>query len=418
MSFSKYHENIAFAFFMIRSYKFRSFLTLIGIIVGVWTIIVITSIINGIDTTVKQQIDSFGPEAIFISKTKSVGVRTGKITVNMRNRRGITFDDAMAIKELPALKISVPFLNVSNDYQGDKIAISTKNIFSLSTRLEGTIPDYMESGQETLSSGRFFTNFENEIGRRVCVLRSKAALNFFPDEEPVGKTLKIGGEVYQVVGVLAYREQMFGGGSGVNDLNNGIFIPFKRAQSLKPSVKDIFILGVAQKDRLDEAIAQIKNLLRNRRNLPQGEEDDFEIASPTGVFDEFRSLTLGIAILMVLVSSIGLLVGGIGVMNIMLISVTERTREIGLRKAIGAKRQDIRIQFLVEAVTLSFIGGMVGLLLGWISNFIIQIFIPSKISFGAFIGGIIVSFCVGVLSGYLPARRAAKVDPITALRFE
>lgn len=418
MRFSKYYENVCTALLMIKAYKFRSFLTLIGIIVGAWTIMVIASIINGIDAQVKQQVDSFGPEAIFISRNKAAGVRTGKITNQLRIRKGITVEDAEAIAQLPAVRISVPFLNVSNDYKGEKITISANNITSLSTRLEGTIPDYMESGQETLSAGRFFTDFENETGKRVCVLRSKAALNFFPTEDPIDKNLKIGGEYYRIVGVLNYREQLFGGGSGVNDLNNGVFIPFKRAQSLKPDITDIFILGVARKDRLDEAVSQIENLLRVRRKLGFQEENDFEVASPIGIFDEFRSLTFGISVLMISVSSIGLLVGGIGVMNIMLISVTERTQEIGLRKAIGAKENDIQIQFLVEAVILCYIGGLIGLFTGWLSTFIVGWFVPSTMSFKAPIVGFAVIFAVGVISGFLPARRASKIDPILALRYE
>ncbi|MBA3323041.1 MAG: FtsX-like permease family protein, partial [Pyrinomonadaceae bacterium] len=214
------------------------------------------------------------------------------------------------------------------------------------------------------------------------------------------------------------REQLFGGGGGSDDLNNGIFIPFNVAKKLKPNAEDIFILAVAKEGVMDEAKDQIIDLLRVRRQVPFGKPNNFGVATAESIIGQFRAITAGVAIAMVAISSVGLMVGGIGVMNIMLVSVTERTREIGIRKAIGARRRDILWQFLIEAMTLTGFGGLVGLLIGWALTLLVRLLLPSYVPVWAPIAGFAASVGIGLVFGLWPAWKAARLDPIEALRYE
>jgi putative ABC transport system permease protein len=313
--------------------------------------------------------------------------------------------------------MAVPFLNISNDFEGRKILVSSEGKTSAAVRLEGTLPEYMNTGQEFLADGRFFTDYENETSQKVAVLRGAVAEHFFPYTSPVGKTIKIDGDDFRVVGALTMRTFLFQG-SGSSDLNNGIFIPFKEARKIKPSATDVFILTVARPGKLEEAKDQVVDLLRRRRGVPYGDPDNFGLATADSVIDNFRSITFGIAVSMITISSIGLIVGGIGVMNIMLMSVKERTREIGVRRALGARRRDILSQFLVEAVTLTGIGGLIGLGLGWLSSFLIKLFVPSYVPLWAPLVGFLVSVSIGLVSGLWPAWKAARLNPVESLRYE
>jgi putative ABC transport system permease protein len=333
-------------------------------------------------------------------------------------RKELTYDDAMALAQLPAVELAVPFLDITNNFFGRKLKVSTEGKTSEAVRLEGTLPDYMRAGTELLRDGRFFSQYENDTNQKVAVVRSKVAEDFFPDGQPVGKMIDIGGDQFRVVGVIDKREQLFGGGGGSDDMNNGIFIPFNVARKLKPNADDVFILAVAKPGRIDEAKDQITDLLRVRRQVPFNKPNNFGMATADSIIDQFRSITGGVAIAMVAISSVGLMVGGIGVMNIMLVSVTERTREIGVRKAIGARRRDILIQFLIEAMTLTGFGGLMGLLIGWGGTLIVGLFLPSYVPVWAPIAGVGASVAIGLVFGLWPAWKAARLDPIEALRYE
>ncbi len=410
------YENLKMALNTLRANKLRSVLTVVGVVIGVWTVMAIASLISGIDMSLTKEIESFGTRSIFLSKYQP-GITIGRRSREERMRKHLTYDDAIALRSLSAVELTVPFLDVSNDFFGRKINVSANGKTSSAVRLEGTLPDIERAGTEVLVEGRFFTQFENDTSQNVCVIKRVAAENFFPYENPVGKMIKIGNEDYRIVGLIEKREQMLGG-DGSNDINNGIFLPFNVARKLKPNEDDIFILAVAKEGRIAEAKDQIRDLLRIRRQVEFDKPDNFGMATADSIIEQFRSITFGVALAMVVISSVGLMVGGIGVMNIMLVSVTERTKEIGTRKAIGARRKDILLQFLIEAMTLTGMGGLIGLTLGWITSLLIRLVFPSYIPLWAPIAGLVASIGIGLIFGLFPAWKAARLDPIEALRYE
>ena len=414
---SDIYENLKMALSTLRANKLRSFLTVIGVVIGVWTVMAIASIISGIDYAVSKEIESFGTNSVFINKFES-GVRFGPPSREERMRKPLTYDDAMAITRLPSVALSVPILDITNDYFGRKLSVKGNGKESAAVRLQGTLPEYEKAGIWFLSSGRFFTNRENDSRDEVCVIGSSVADEFFPYLNPIDRTLTVGGREFRIVGVLEKREQLFGGGEGSNDQNNMLLVPFTVAQKLKPRAEDVFILAVARPGMLKQALDEITDTLRLRRQVTFGKPNNFGISTADSIIESFRAITIGVAIAMIAMSSVGLLVGGIGVMNIMLVSVTERTREIGIRKAIGGRRRDILWQFLIEAMTLTGVGGVVGLAIGWLTTLLIRAFVPSYVPLWAPLGGLISSVGIGLVFGIWPAWKAARLDPIVALRYE
>ena len=410
------YENLRMAISTLLANKLRSFLTVFGVVIGVITVMLIASIISGIDVSVKKEVESFGTRSIFLSKYNP-GIHIGRLSREERMRKDLSYDDAIAIAGLPTIEVSVPFLDVSSDFFGKKINVSGNGKTSAGVNLQGTMPDFERAGTQVISEGRFFSSFENETNQNVCVIGSKVADDFFRFGSPVEQTIKIGEQEFRVVGVLQKREQfLFSGGS--DDQNNAIYLPYNVARKLKPNADDVFILAVAKPGMMDEAKDQVRDLLRVRRQVPFASPDNFGLETAESVLDNFRSITAGLAIAMVVISSVGLMVGGIGVMNIMLVSVTERTREIGVRKAIGARRSDIMWQFLIEAATLTGFGGLVGLSIGWLLTFLLRLILPSYVPLWAPVGGFVASVAIGMIFGLWPAWKAARLDPIESLRYE
>jgi putative ABC transport system permease protein len=280
------------------------------------------------------------------------------------------------------------------------------------------LPDIEKTTTEILIEGRWFTQSENDTNADVCLIGSSVVENYFPFGSAVGQTIEVGGREFRVIGILEKKEQMFGGGSANNDQSNAIYMPMGAAQRLKPNADDLFILAVAREGFLTEAKDQVQDLLRVRRKVKYGEPNNFAMETAASLVEQFQSITAGVALAMVVISSVGLLIGGIGVMNIMLVSVTERTREIGIRKAIGAKQSDILLQFLIEAATLTGFGGLVGLLIGWALTFLIALVFPSYVPLWAPIVGFFASVGIGIIFGLFPAWKAARLDPIESLRYE
>ncbi len=412
-----FYENFRMAIDTLRSNKLRSFLTIIGVVVGVITVMLISSIISGIGLAVEEQVKSFGTRSIFIYKME-IGIRHGRPSREERMRPDLTLDDALALRELSEVETSVPFLNVSSGFFGNATIVSAKGKQTQNIRLSGTLPEIEIAGTEILIEGRWFTQSESDAKRDVCLIGDTVKDTFFPYESPIGETLEINGREFLIIGHLQKKEQLFGGGGGNNDESNTIFLPFHAALRIKPNADDIFILAVAREGRLPEARDQIEDLLRVRRQVEFGKPNNFATATADSIIDQFQSITAGVALAMIVISSIGLMIGGIGVMNIMLVSVTERTREIGIRKAVGAKKSDILLQFLIEAGTLTGFGGLVGLAIGWILTLLVSLVFPSYVPWWAPVAGFFASVGIGVIFGIWPAWKAARLDPIESLRYE
>lgn len=405
------------AFDTLRGNKMRSLLTIIGVVVGVITVMLISSIISGIGLAFEEQIKSFGTRSIFVNKM-DVGLRFGQPTREERMRPNLTYDDALAIRGLSEIDTAVPFLNVSSGFFGNATIVSAKGKQTQNIQLSGTLPEIERSETETLVEGRWFTQAEVDFKKDVCLIGATVKDTFFPYETPIGEKIEINGREFTVVGLLEKKAQLLGGGGGNNDESNTIFMPFNSALRIKPNADDVFILAVSKEGRILQAKDQIEDLLRVRRQVPFGRPNNFSTATADSIIEQFQSITAGVALAMVVISSIGLLIGGIGVMNIMLVSVTERTREIGIRKAMGAKNSDILVQFLIEAGTLTGFGGLVGLVIGWGMSLLIALVFPSYVPWWAPVAGFFASVGIGVVFGLFPAWKAARLDPIESLRYE
>jgi putative ABC transport system permease protein len=385
-------------------------------VIGIITVMLIASIISGIDVSVKKEVESFGTRSMYISKYNP-GIHIGRLSREERMRKELTYEDSVALSGLPAVELSVPFLDITNNFFGQKLLVSGGGKTTAGVALQGTLPEFERAGTQVISEGRFFSESESDNRENVAVVGSKVADDFFPFSSPVNQEIKIGADQFRVVGVLQKREQfLFSGGS--DDQNNVIYLPFSVATKLKPNADDIYVLAVAKPGLMEEAKDQVRDLLRVRRQVPFSAPDNFGMETSESILDNFRSITSGLAIAMVVISSVGLMVGGIGVMNIMLVSVTERTREIGVRKAIGARRSDIMWQFLIEAATLTGLGGLVGLSIGWLLTLLLRLLLPSYVPLWAPIGGFVASVGIGLIFGIWPAWKAARLDPIESLRYE
>ena len=415
---SPIYENLKMAMDTLRGNKLRSFLTIIGVVVGVITVMLISSIISGINVAIEKEVESFGTRSIFLYKY-NIGFTHGRRSQEERMRKALTFDDAEAIKQLSSIETAVPFLDVSNDFFGGKIMVTGRNgKTSSAVQLQGTMPEIERTTTEVLIEGRWFSASESDAKANVCLIGSSVVDSYFPNGSPIDESLDIGGMPFKVIGVLEKKEQLFGGGGGNNDQSNVIYMPMGAALKLKPNADDLFILAVAHEGQLSRAKDDVQDLLRIRRQVPYGKPNNFSMETAASLIEQFQAITAGVAIAMVVISSIGLMIGGIGVMNIMLVSVTERTREIGIRKAVGAKRSDIMLQFLIEAATLTGFGGLLGLLIGWLLTLLVKLVLPSYVPWWAPIAGFVASVGIGIIFGLFPAWKAARLDPIESLRYE
>ncbi len=414
---ARFLENLKMALDTLRGNKLRSFLTIIGVVVGVITVMLISSIISGIGMAVEEQVKSFGTRTIFVDK-RDIGIRFGRPSREERMRPDLTLDDALALRTLPDVETSVPLLNVSSGFFGNRTTVSAKGKQTSNIGLSGTLSEIEIAGTEVLIEGRWFTEAEINFKRDVCLIGDTVKDTFFPYQSPIGETLDINGREFLIIGHLQKKEQLFGGGGGNNDQSNTIYLPFHAALRIKPNADDIRIMVIAREGRLQEARDQVEDMLRVRRGVGYGEPNNFSTGTADSIIDQFQSITAGVALAMIVISSIGLMIGGIGVMNIMLVSVTERTREIGIRKALGAKQSDIMLQFLIEAGTLTGFGGLVGLLIGWALTLLISLVFPSYVPLWAPFAGFFASVGIGLIFGLFPAWKAARLDPIEALRYE
>src|SRR5918996_3303661 len=301
---SDIYENLRMALATLRGNKLRSFLTVCGVVIGVITVMLIASIISGIDVSVKREVESFGTRSIFISKYNP-GIHVGRMSREERMRKELTYDDAVALQSLPAIELSVPFLDITNNWFGGKLMVSGGGKTSAQVALQGTLPEFERAGTQVINEGRFFTQTENDTNQQVCVVGSKVADDFFKFGSPVGQTIKIGPQEFRVVGVLDKREQFLIGG-GSDDQKKMIYVPFSVGHKLKPNADDIYILAVARAGMMEAAQDQVRDTLRVRRQVPFAADDNFAMETSESILDNFRSITAMLAIAMVVISSVGL----------------------------------------------------------------------------------------------------------------
>jgi putative ABC transport system permease protein len=406
-------EAMLMAFAAIRANKLRSFLTVLGVLIGVSSVIGMVSLITGLNNSMARQIESLGSNAIYVSKYKP-GIQLGPRSSEERNRKGIVFEDAMAIIDYCPL---IDAVSPENGYwaDGGNKAHYGQNE-AMRPDLVGVLPAYMTVNKSEMAEGRFFTDIDNHFKRMICIIGNSIAEALFPGLDPIGKEIFVNHHRYQVIGVIAKRDSFLG-----EDFNNFILIPYSTFAKLHPWEKELWLqCHTGDPAQIPAAIDQITELLRRRRGVPYDKPEDFAVFTQDSLMEQYKSITGAIYVAMTVISSIGLMVGGVGVMNIMLVSVTERTREIGIRKAMGARRSNIVWQFLIEAMTLSGLGGVIGILFGLLIGFLVNALspLPAAVSPVWVFIAFTVSVMVGLVFGIYPAYRAARVDPIVSLRYE